>query len=187
MQWFHSAGQSAELLHEDFEMDEASITRYITDTFDGVDVFVASREAGSPEVSWGDIFFYYDPGRKLPPDRRFPFATIVIKDYENFDCASNLNRSGVFRLNIGVGKDTYRSLFGPQPSALGSGGVVDTGHDFTALDQLLPHPVYAPQSWVCVLNPGAATFQAVRPLLAEAYDRSYRKHGKARPTDEPSS
>ena len=165
-------------------MDEASITQYITDTFAGVDVVVASQEARSPEAAWGDTFFFYDPGRKLPPERRFPFATIVIKDYGDFDCASNLNRPSVFRLNIGVSKDTYRSLFGPQPSPPGAAGVVDTGHDFTALDQIMPHPVYAHLSWVCVLNPSEATFQAVRPLLAEAYDRAVRKYPKPRPSNE---
>jgi len=96
-------------------MDEVSITQYITDTFDGVDVVVASREAGSPEVAWGDTFFSYDPDRNLEPKHRFPFATIVTKDYGDFDCASQLNRPGVFRLNIGVSRETYRSLFGPQP------------------------------------------------------------------------
>ena len=159
-------------------MDEASITQYITDTFDGVDVVVASRDAGSPEIAWGDTFFSYDPGRQLPPNRRFPFATIVTKDYGDFDCASQLNRPGVFRLNIGVSKETYRSLFGPQPSPPPAGSVVETGHDFTALDQLLPHPVYAPMSWVCVLNPSAATFQAVRPLLAEAYQLTVGRNSK---------
>ena len=103
-------------------MDEASIIQYIIDTFDGVDVVVASRDAGSPEVAWGDTFFIYDPGRGLPPNRRFPFATIVTKDYGDFDCASQLNRPGVFRLNIGVSKDTYRSLFGPQPANPGAAG-----------------------------------------------------------------
>ena len=102
----------------------------------------------------------------------------------DYDRASNLDRPSVFRLNIGVSKHTYRSLFGPQPLRLDADGVVDTSHDFTALDQLLPHPMYAPQSWVCVLNPSDATFQAVRPLLAEAYDRSVRRHAKARPADE---
>ncbi len=159
-------------------MDEASITQYSTDTFDGIDVVVASRDAGSPEVAWGDSFFSYDPGRQLPPNRRFPFATIVTKDYGDFDCASQLNRPGVFRLNIGVSKDTYRSLFGSQPSPPGPAGVVNTGHDFTALDQLMPHPVYAPQSWVCVLNPSVATFQAVRPLLAEAYQLAVSRYAK---------
>src|SRR5262245_5555389 len=165
-------------------MDEASITRYIADTFAGVDVVVASRETGAPEIAWGDSFFSYDPHRDLEPKHRMPFATIVTKDYGDFDCASNLNRPGVFRLNIGVSKETYRSLFGSPPPPAGGSGVVDTGHDFTALDQLLPHPVYAPQSWVCVLNPSEATFQAVRPLLAGAYELAVRRYAKRRPADE---
>ncbi len=166
-------------------MDEASIAQYVADTFDGIDVVVASRDAGSPEVAWGDTFFIYDPDRNLEPKHRFPFATIVTKDYGDFDRASNLNRPGVFRLNVGVSKDTYRSLFGPHPSPPGPAGVVNTGHDFTALDQIMPHPVYAPQSWVCVLNPSDVTFQAVRPLLAEAYDLAVRRRAKSRPSDEP--
>ena len=159
-------------------MDEASITQYVTDSFEGVNVVVASREAGSPEIAWGDTFFIYDPDRQLPPAGQFPFATLVTQDYGDFDCASQLNRPGIFRLNIGVSKETYRSLFGPQPSPPAAGGVVETGHDFTALDQLLPHPVYAPQSWVCVLNPSAATFQSVRPLLAEAYRLAVGRYTK---------
>lgn len=156
-------------------MDEASITRYIADTFDGVDVVVASAENGAPEVAWGDVFFSYDPDRNLAPNRRLPFATIVTQDYGEYDRASNLNRPSVFRLNIGVSKETYGSLFGPLPRPPGAAGAVDTGHDFTALDQILPHPVYAPMSWICVLNPSDATFQAVRPFLAEAYDLAVRK------------
>ena len=159
-------------------MNEASITQYITSTFDGVDVVVASRDAGSPEIAWGDSFFSYDPGRQLPPAQRFPFATIVTKDYGDFDCASQLNRPGVFRLNIGISKETYRSLFGPQPSPPPAGSAVETRYDFTALDQLLPHPVYAPMSWVCVLNPSAATFEVVQPLLAEAYQQAVRRYAK---------
>ena len=48
-------------------MDEASITRYIVETFEGVDVTVASQENGAPEVAWGDTFFSYDPDRNLDP------------------------------------------------------------------------------------------------------------------------
>jgi hypothetical protein len=164
---------------------ENSITRYIASTFAGVDVVVACREAGDPEIAWGDTFFIYDPDRNLEPKHRFPFATIVTKDYGDFDRASNLNRAGVFRLNVGVSKSTYHSLFGPQPSPPGPGGIVETGHDFTALDQIMPHPVYAPQSWVCVLNPSEATFEAVRPLLAEAYDLAVKRHAKVRSAKEP--
>jgi Family of unknown function (DUF6194) len=156
-------------------MDEASIIQYITDTFAGVDV-VKPEASGGPEIAWGDTFFIYDPNRNLDSQRKFPFATIVTKDYGDFDRASNLNRLGVFRLNIEVGKETYRSLFGRQPAPPGASGMVNTGHDFTVLDQLLPHPVYAPQSWVCVLNPSDATFQKIRPLLAEAYDLAVSRY-----------
>src|SRR5262245_35152106 len=165
-------------------MDEASITRYIADTFDGVDVVVASSETGAPEIAWGDTFFSYDPDRDLEPKHRLPFATIVTKDYGDFDRASNLNRPGVFRLNIGVSKDTYRSLFGPQPPPPGASGGVDTGHDFTAVDQLMPPPVYPPQAWVCVRNPSEATCQAVRPFLADAYELAVRRYAKRRPADQ---
>ena len=160
-------------------MDQAAIIQYIADTFAGVDVVTATE--GIPA---GDTFFIYDPDRNLEPKHQRPFATIVTKDYGDFDRASNLNRPEVFRLNIGVSRDTYRSLFGPQPSPPGVNGVVDSGHDFTALDQLLPHPVYAPQSWVCVLNPSAETFQTLRPLLDDAYALAVGRHAKRRPADE---
>jgi Family of unknown function (DUF6194) len=165
-------------------MDESSIIRYITDTFAGVDVLRPGAD-DEPAIARGDTFFSYDPDRNLEPKHRFPFATIVTKDYGEFDRASNLDRPGVFRLNIGISKETYRSLFGPQPSPPAANGVVDTGHDFTALDQLIPHPVYAPQSWVCVLNPSDATFETVRPLLAEAYDLAVKRFTRARPAQEP--
>jgi len=106
-------------------MDEAEITRYIANTFAGVDVVVASSENGAPEIAWGDSFFIYDPDRNLDETRRFPFATIVIQDYGDFDNASNLDRPGVFRLNIGVSKATYAKLF---PGDAGD-------YDFAALDQ----------------------------------------------------
>ena len=150
-------------------MDQSAIVRYIAETFSGVDIVTPTDGIAS-----GDTFFIYDPDRNLDEKQRFPFATIVTKDYGEFDNASNLNRPGVFRLNIGVSRDTYRSLLGSPSTAAGEG---ETRHDFTVLDQLLPHPVYAAQSWVCVLNPSDETFELVRPLLAEAYERVARRRG----------
>lgn len=145
-------------------MDEAAIRDYIARTFAGVDVEIASREGGAPEIAWGDTFFIYDPEHKFEGPRRFPFATIVTKDYGDFDNASNLDREGVYRLNIGVSKKTYESLF------------PDNGeHDFTALDTLIPHPVYGRNHWVSVLNPTEATFESLMPLLAEAYEIAARR------------
>ena len=73
-------------------MDRAAIRKHIADTNGGVDVVVASSEDGSPKMARGDTFFIYDPGRNLESSRRFPFATIVTKDYENWTNASDLNR-----------------------------------------------------------------------------------------------
>ena len=145
-------------------MDEAAITDYVRGSFDGVDVVVASKENGAPEIAWGDTFFIYDPKRNLPDSRRFPFATIVTKDYTGFDDLSKLDRPGVFRLNIGVSKKTFDRLFG-------AGG----DHDFSQLDRLMPHPVYGINHFVCVLNPSDETFESVKPLLSEAYAIAVRR------------
>jgi hypothetical protein len=142
------------------ELDDAAIRAYIAETCPGTNVVIAKEG-----IAAGDTFFIYDPDRDLPDKQQFPFATLVTKDYGDFDNASDLNREGVFRLNVGVSRETFRSLF----SDGGSGGD-DGSHDFTALDRLLPHPVYAPQSWVCVLNPSAETFERVKSLLREAYE-----------------
>ena len=139
-------------------MDEAEITRYISTALPGVDVVVASREGGAPEIAWGDSFFIYDPDRNLDDVRRFPFATIVTKDYGDFDNTSNLDRPGIFRLNIGASKETFAKLFS------------DEGRqDYTALDTLIPHPIYGRNHWVSVLNPSESTFDSIKPLLHEAH------------------
>lgn len=87
-------------------MDQDQIIQYITATFDGLDVLRPSDGPGA-----GDTFFYYDPQRNLDPHKRMPFATIVTKDYGEYDNKSNLDRPGVYRLNIGVSRETFRSLF----------------------------------------------------------------------------
>jgi hypothetical protein len=87
------------------------------------------------------------------------FATIVTTD--EHDQASNLSRPGVFRLNIGVDRPTFQRVAESAPAP-----------DFTALDRLLPHPVYAQQLWISILNPSSRTFdETVVPLLRLAHDR----------------
>ena len=149
-------------------MDQDAIIQYVTDTFTGVELLRPTDGPGA-----GDTFIYYDPERNLDPTRQFPFATIVTKDYGGFDEASNLNRPEVFRLNIGVSRETFRARFGHPPS---EESTRSAGYDFAALDRLMPHPAYASQSWVCVLNPSPDTFEAVKPLLAEAYSRAATRH-----------
>lgn len=143
-------------------MDETSIIQYLTDTFDKIQVTTSN----------GNHFFFYTPEDKVP-ERAMPFATLVTND--DYDQVSLLNRPGVFRLNIGVSKTTYHSLLGSQPSPPPASGINDAEHDFTALDQLMPHPIYGHLFWVCVLNPSETTFQTIKPLLAEAYQMAVSK------------
>jgi hypothetical protein len=67
----------------------------------------------------------------------------------------------VFRLNIGVGRETFDRLVGAMEAP-----------DHAALDRILPHPVYAKQLWISILNPSDATLRdVVLPLIAESHDR----------------
>jgi hypothetical protein len=138
--------------------------RHITGAFPGVDV-VTAMDA---------YFFFSDPGDGTRSDHMFPFATVVTTDAH--DSASNLSRPSVFRLNIGVSRETFRSLLGVSPSA--GAEAIEAGRDFTALDRFLPHPVYASQSWVCVLNPSRETFRTVEGLLEEAHRLSAAREAK---------
>jgi Family of unknown function (DUF6194) len=92
------------------------------------------------------------------------FATIVTTDEHDMGAPSNLNREGVFRLNIGVGKATFERLVG---------SIKDP--DYAALDTVIPHPVYAKQRWIAILNPTQRTFDdVVKALIDEAHARLAR-------------
>jgi hypothetical protein len=84
-------------------------------------------------------------------------------------------------LNIGVSKETFRSLFGePKLPRYGANAIEsddDSNYDFTALNGVMPHPVYGRMYWVCVLNPSDETFETkVLPLLTEAYEQVVSKY-----------
>lgn len=133
-------------------MHESAVIDYILKTFPEVETI----------NNYGYAMFFYRSDRKLS------FATLIAADQE-YDHFSNLNRPGVFRLNIGVSKQTFQSLFGTQE-------VNVKDYDFTALDIILPHPEYAQYHFICVLSPSEATFEKIRPLLAEAYDIAARRY-----------
>lgn len=136
-------------------MDELSVIEYINQTFPEVESTVA----------YGYTMFFYGS------DRVVSFATIISSDYD-YDHVSNLDRPGVFRLNIGISRETFRSLFGSDKVDL-------KNYDLTALDVIMPHPDYAPQHYICVLSPSDETFEKkIRPLLAEAYDIANRKFSR---------
>ncbi len=138
----------------------------------GVAAVTASEADGAPEVAWGDSFFFYDP-EDVPAERKFPFATIVTKDYDGFDMASNLNRHGIYRLNLGVGRFRFEELVGYPPA---QHAAHEEDFDYSALDCVLPHPAYATQAWVSILNPGDKTSALARSLIVEAHSRAVERH-----------
>jgi len=126
--------------------DPEAITRIILERYPETDVVEAM----------GAKFFSLDPEKHWPN-----FATIVTTDEHDEGAPSRLSRRGAFRLNLGVGKETFDRLVGSM-----------TDPDYTTFDRVFPHPVYAKQRWLSILNPSDATFQdVVVPLLAEAHGR----------------
>jgi hypothetical protein len=145
---------------------------------EGVAVLTASEEGGAPEVAWGDSFFYYVPPGEQPNYQQQPFATLVCSDYPGFDVESQLDRPGAFRVNIAVGRDRYRHLLG---HVAADHQQHHADYDYARDDVIVPHPVYAGQGWVSIVNPGPRTAAQVLELLgyalALATDRDKRSQG----------
>ena len=127
---------------------------------------VAGPDTGAPEIAWGDTFFSVAPAGAGPS--RMPFATIVVKDYPGHDEAAHLDRPGSFALNIGVGRALFAALLGFGPAAYPEHA---DAFDAAARGVLLPHPVYARQGWVRVVDPVAAQRDQLLALAAEAARR----------------
>jgi hypothetical protein len=103
-------------------------------------------------------------------DHRLPFVTIANSD-QDFDNVSNLNRDGVFRINIGISKETFQSLIAAPSSE---------PIDYSVLNVFLPHPDYARQHFVCILNPSHENVEATKKLIVEAHSiAAARLHRKA--------
>lgn len=135
-------------------IDASFITSYITDTFENVET----------TANMGYTFFFYRD------DHMHAFATIASTGNE-YEKISNLERPSVYRLNIGISRETFKSLFGK--------GKIDLSpYDFTALDTIMPHPDYSLQHFLCVLSPSEATFEKIKPLLAEAYEVAMKRYNK---------
>jgi uncharacterized protein DUF6194 len=101
------------------------------------------------------------------------YATIVTTDEHDDGAPSRLSdRPGAFRLNIGVSRPTFERV------------ARDAGEapDHAGFGRLLPHPVYAKQLWISILNPTHAEFdEIVLPLIAEAHDRLAGQRRRHRP------
>src|SRR5690349_23930704 len=96
-------------------MDEPELLRLMA-ALPGVVVVTAGPDTAAPEVAWGDSFAFYDPDDAGEAARRFPFATVVTKDYPGFDTESRLDRPGVFRLHPPAGREGFTRPLGFPPA-----------------------------------------------------------------------
>ena len=132
----------------------------------GIVAYIPESQPGTRSVeAGGDYYFVHDPEDDLP-EHWSPWATIVTSDAH--DTASDLDRPGVYRLNVGLPKERFRELF-----------PTDATPDHAALDTVAPHPVYGRQYWVSVLNPDT-TWPTVARFLREAHERAARRYENAR-------
>ncbi|MGC5290407.1 DUF6194 family protein [Micromonospora sp. DT231] len=157
------------VLHVPTGVDAATLADRIV-ALPGVAQVVASEENGSPEAAWGDRFFF------VGPDRRQPFATIVEHDVPGFDEAAQLDRPGVFRLNLDLGRDEFERRFGFPPKAFEEHR---DDFDFARLDTLMPHPGYALYGFGSIVMPGPQLLPEIDRLLAVAYGRAADRHQRA--------
>jgi hypothetical protein len=139
---------------------------------DGLDGVLTLRPApgdGTPEISWGDTFFFYASDQVLPTTTQ-PFATIVTKNYPG-DEASRLDRADTFRVNINAGKDAFVRWTGHAPREPATREV-----DPSTADTVIAHPVYGALGWLAVVDPGPRTAAATRELLRAAHHLARSRH-----------
>jgi hypothetical protein len=134
----------------------------------GVLELAPERGSEFPEIAWGDHFFYFSPDGTVPNNRQ-PYATIVTKDYPD-DVLSRLEAPDRWRVNIHVGGARFEALLGFPPGA----AHLDD-RDFSEVDVILPHPLYAAQGWVAVVNPGPRTMPRVLEELRLAHQADRRR------------
>ncbi|MGY2009082.1 DUF6194 family protein [Nocardia gipuzkoensis] len=141
---------------------------------DGVLTLTPGPGDGSPEISWGDTFFYYSPDGVVPTTTQ-PFATIVTKNYPG-DEESHLDRPETFRVNINAGKEAFIQWTGHTPRE------PSPHHDPSATDTVIPHPVYKSAGWLAIINPAHRTTTPTRELLRTAYELARSRHNRRTPT-----
>ena len=118
-----------------------------------VEAFVAGLENVQREENYGYVFFF------VGNDHRLSFVTIANSD-NDWDNVSSLNREGVFRVNVGISKETFKSLIVKSDDEL---------IDYSILNTFLPHPEYAQQNFVCILNPSGKNVEITKKLIEEAH------------------
>ncbi|EGJ4815471.1 hypothetical protein IM159_000643 [Campylobacter lari] len=110
-------------------------------TIDFIQEYIKSHFKGLVyKFTYQEHSFFYNLDRVLK--NGVYFCTIKENDGIN-DQASNLNREGVFRLSCSLCDQDYQNLFGQKPKKALKGKVDSLNYDFSMLDFIMPHSIYA--------------------------------------------
>ena len=141
-------------------------------SFDGTLAQRPREGDGTPELAWGDAFFYYSPDGTVPTSTQ-PFATIVTKNYPG-DELSRLDRPDAFRVNVVATKQEFEQLLGVAPRDAARAPQADTD------DTLAAHPQYGTAGWLSVVNPSSRTGSQIEELLESAYGVAKSRYERRR-------
>lgn len=146
-------------------MDELYIIKYLILNYPGLKIIEA----------YGETNLFYNPHDLLK--RGIYFCTLKNKDGEN-DKASHLYREDVFRMNFGLSKKKFLSIFNTIPKRPLKSGIIKGDYDFQSTDTLTPHPIYGWMAWVSILNPSKTSIKDLKPLIDESYEICIEKYKK---------
>ena len=146
-------------------MNSSELELWILQNYEGLLVTNAYRERS----------FFFNPDKSLL--KGIYFATIKESDGPN-DRASKLDREGIYRLSIGIGKRQYKEMFGEIPKRPAKGNIVSLDLDFSILNEVVPHPIYAWMGWICILNPELEKIDSIKNLLDISYLNYLMKYKK---------
>ncbi len=133
-------------------------------------VLAPAEGSESPEIAWGNYFFYHatrwpDPAQRaaVRDDRHEgPPRGCAVRSRPGRPLESQYpRRSGQVASSLA----RTRAPFGPR--------------DFAETDVVIPHPVYGALGWIAVVNPGERSLTTVIGLLRGAHaDERRRRTGR---------
>lgn len=126
-----------------------------------IESYVMSLQHVTSNESFGYRLFFYSS------DQTMPFVSFAESD-SAYDSVSNLSRDGVFRVNIGVTRETFKALFPER----------EVDWDYTELNKFIPHPHYAAQNFICINSPTGRNAEQAIQYVEEAHSLAKKRFKK---------
>ncbi|TEY03109.1 hypothetical protein ELQ16_03970 [Campylobacter sp. US33a] len=84
----------------------------------------------------------------------------------------------MFRLSCSIYEQDYQKLFGQKPKKALKGEVVNLNYDFSMLDFIMPHLIYAYMGYICINNPSRKNFEIFKGDLGLSYQKVIKTYQK---------